>query len=1223
MRHLQLVLVIFFVMACGDNRPLELTDSSVVSQAAINRRQACNNLDLFGNATTHQNTINLLICLGLEQLEQQLVQNIDSIGSDDWDKALGWIGQGLFTDAKKRGSFFKRVAYLKFNHGFDQLDRLFKHLGEKHSKAISLLIEQMDENTLSDLINLVMDNKEIIPKLAKDLSHLFAILESNQDKWIEIIEHSRNSVEISTQKINFINSALKSLDSKKIKLTMAILRHWQNEAKIHLIIKRSNFTSTDFEKLFTLTSQYPGISDSLNKIKPYINSYQECSSSRNINFKTELTQLIKTLMQGSREQILDATIDSLSKLAIFESICSSNNYDSMLMVHNIINELISNPEWLDIISYLHVSMFEQDNEESLFYLIDLIGSKFIQDFNSFNLQLNHKTGHLSQVYDLIVGYGDQILEKSSVMVEILSQKSGLNLIESFTSKLEGLSETDKNLIISLVEDILFNAEFKPSELVQYWSLFLDQEIDILTNIQNNLGEKNESNRKAFLRVVKRLFESEEKTRSVLRFMTRDHLIGLLRIFSKDIFFEKSVKLPIQEIIKENTILESVVYTASELEKIRCINELNIGLRKVNFLPYMVNQFNDICSSADGYVLTDINQAIADFNYFLGDYDDLDAGLLFQSQFTNKYLDLILSFDHAFKSNGGVSRVLSELSIINTDFDLTRILYPALNLIETDLEQHPSSSEKFLDLGKFNDVLNFSLDFFKFSFKPVRKSLNHCRAEFNYGQIDCSNHKILTETYKNIFDLFIDKPNDLSLLDSLINLFDPAAGIDLPILKKKQDITMIELKDLLTLFYDLSGSDTREDIDYIDENGHQFRASLNILERLEIVIREISFLNNFYGAHFKNEVSKARNYYKKLKGLKFQVNLMEKSSGLMEKWGLLPSESSRRLFNVKQSYDSLIQSAETINSRNHAKTLQALIGSSVLASSPKSQKFNPFKLPNPADVNGHQGQLLVNLANLGLMKNISSLLHNSFTSLEDFNAFINSDFINQVNNSINKPNNLKLIRKIMNQFFGPEDYEIKKDIFVKLLRTISKLDHHNLTSVMRSIGEILALSSELSDINPEINNKHYQLISRLMDNLYDRADHLVVIIEAFAMSLKLTPQILSGLDLKEGIEIDEINLDQLPNLLHNGLEFLEFISAKYTTQEIATAFNKLKVILNKNQQGFYLIKELSNLDPRLFKLLMKYIGDSDRLDQLIAYLFQTNNQALAKMLQDAAMSFEVK
>jgi hypothetical protein len=61
---------------------------------------------------------------------------------------------------------------------------------------------------------------------------------------------------------------------------------------------------------------------------------------------------------------------------------------------------------------------------------------------------------------------------------------------------------------------------------------------------------------------------------------------------------------------------------------------------------------------------------------------------------------------------------------------------------------------------------------------------------------------------------------------------------------------------------LSGEKTKKEFIFYEKDSSR-KGLGTVLDRLEIVIRDISFLNNFYGAFFKNTVAEAKDYKKEI------------------------------------------------------------------------------------------------------------------------------------------------------------------------------------------------------------------------------------------------------------------------------------------------------------------------------------------------------------------------
>ena len=415
------------------------------------------------------------------------------------------------------------------------------------------------------------------------------------------------------------------------------------------------------------------------------------------------------------------------------------------------------------------------------------------------------------------------------------------------------------------------------------------------------------------------------------FLSKDSLLMLFEFFSKGMPFDLEEESEMaQEIVKfENTTL---VYRKPVRE---CLDQLTSNLSLGN--DFYLNVFNipQSCSSHfSGKLVFDSMLALQEVNkIFKQKYKEDLIGYtkLLSPQMMKDIFSSIVGLQFYFDHNEVIDESLEEIIAPLKEFlfekghvslfeNLIKILNRA-NKIDSTLTNKLIVESLRMNLSTkvrsemFWSVLEDAVD------TKIEVSTYDCEELIgDYDGNKCATKEIVKEKIQAIVNLLLEKTDsDNQILEEIISLFRRDIGIDIPrnIKQKKQkkySLSLIDLGKMLTDSY----RSRQYEVNYYLENIN-YKTNSSVLTRTEAIIKDIGFLDNFYGAFFMNKVSSSKKYVEQIKRLKSNVRLMKNTGGFFRKIGVFPESTRWQLNNILETYDGLWEAGEI----GYADQLQAL------------------------------------------------------------------------------------------------------------------------------------------------------------------------------------------------------------------------------------------------------------------------------------------------------------
>ncbi|MBC7714342.1 MAG: hypothetical protein H7177_13440 [Rhizobacter sp.] len=303
---------------------------------------------------------------------------------------------------------------------------------------------------------------------------------------------------------------------------------------------------------------------------------------------------------------------------------------------------------------------------------------------------------------------------------------------------------------------------------------------------------------------------------------------------------------------------------------------------------------------------------------------------------------------------------------------------------------------------------------------------------------------------------------------LLKSVKPGEGIDVPLNGSKTKKYRLTIKETFKYMYDASDKSfpiNNTKTYFQGPDGKNTNETLTTLERIEVVIRDVRFDNNYLGVAFLNGVTHAEDYNDEV----------AKRRGLLSKCIKIPvirclkpmsNDDLRQAQNALETFDSLldINNGRGLEPRlsygNFLRTFeQTLVASS--AKNAQEVQLNPLKEEYLLQHNGH---ILGDMTMMTAWSNVARVIRDRVgRKREDFDKFINSSEFNRVDKALlygfdlpqAGPSAERLLRKVLAVPAGE-----KQNISDNTIDWIASLNYDQTRLLEDTVSKILLMSSYL-------------------------------------------------------------------------------------------------------------------------------------------------------------------
>ncbi len=293
-------------------------------------------------------------------------------------------------------------------------------------------------------------------------------------------------------------------------------------------------------------------------------------------------------------------------------------------------------------------------------------------------------------------------------------------------------------------------------------------------------------------------------------------------------------------------------------------------------------------------------------------------------------------------------------------------------------------------------------------------------------------------------------------------------LEIPLYGKKRTKFRLTLEDNIRYLYDTSDRNlpvNNQFVKFVNEKNEEKKVNLTTLERVETVIREVRFGNNYLGATYLNFIVRGDDYVSDVKIRKRLMQLCVNTPGV--RCGRKMSDSDIRMAkNALESFDSLL---DVDNGRNMAPELRygnflkAFQQTLIASSARNAQELTLFPLSDEI-LKRHNGRVLGSLTMINAYSNAAWYVRDrigrtrkdfeAFLAREDFKrvdrAFMNGFDLNQA-----VPAAERIVKKLRSTYPGET-----QNLFRNTVDWLSSLSYDEARLVEDTIGRLMVVGSYL-------------------------------------------------------------------------------------------------------------------------------------------------------------------
>lgn len=991
------ILALAIVSSCTGQSPAELKNKISQDEDALSA--SCYGIKLDQSLLTKSNILKIFECGTWKDQYPDFYQSIVEIPEDSLNKILAPINDKIFYDLAKQKRFLDIVSFHEKQGDLQELGTfLDKALGEYNLLGqLNLVLNtaKFSQINRAQVLNFFSKDSEENKKAIIALSEFSKLYSQETSEWNKIFSPLNKG--FVQKKVVGVLDGLANLDSNLFWNSSAKIFDSQNDQGFKNWARESAGTADASSLLLTLTRHKDLVLDSYN-LKKILNEGIICgnrSSNKNFNIKTDLELITKmndlaTLDQtGYQKSILDG----MAKLIAFKNFCSTKTADESLDTFSRITNtiMLASDIERDYNFIQGVQKTFPKGEE--FALLDLLSNKGFESLHSFLIELeerNLQNSFSAESFKLIEASSDESMDFLANILKSISQDTKARSWYLNWSKMwKQLDEKQKLEFVNLLS-IAFDQDMQADKAISLLASVVTEFPDLTSTISQQFDDE------SYYDILKLQVEilSTDKVRSDMRrFFSHEGMISFLRTFirSRDFDYKGS------QIFKNSLILQRLVVAPEmkiqSLER-QCYTKLQQDYLNKKDYYTIVNTLPEICLNSlgefglVGQIYLWMNKLNKEFIGNTGKtfHDGIGVWSPGMIQFIFSAAvraDIFWDREHSLGVKDKLPLIQKDLEnpIVKERFQLI------LNLTQ-DISTKTSALDYFMteiamksdnDLKKEGRTLLSWIEKDPGSYLKIKSSTLSCKdLNPNIGANPCLSQSEFKKSVIEILEVMKRKnENGQSVITSLLRALHPKIGISLPMGSKKPRKKVFTLDEIIRFAHDLNTPATLKEFIYHNADSKtKFKGTT--VERLEVIIRDISFLDNFYGAYFKNELSQAENYKEKLNSSESLMGLLQGLGGPLRTFKSFPKESKWLIKNARQTYSSLGEIAHEYTqpeggTRNYADFIQGVLTIASSTSPLETQSFSAIRTPKVELVKGHNGIFITKVTQLSGLRHLSSWL----------------------------------------------------------------------------------------------------------------------------------------------------------------------------------------------------------------------------------------------------------
>ena len=1256
------------VQSCTGQKPADLKNSTTSRRAV---KGSCSSMVFEGQVLSKKNILNIFDCSGWEKKYPDLNLAIKNSDEKSIDHVFKVFNDNFFSTKEKRKASFELVANAEAR-------------GEM--------------NTLSHVLEKSLADHEILTQITKVLntdklksnekSAFMKVFSITNDENIKIVSAFKNIIKAYELNKSSLNNLLTNEDKNKLiekasALMGDISQNMDNQSwkQLSSIVHSDESpiqkwaigsANGDVNTLLDIIEE-PNFYNDISFLSSSLETGVRCGNRAStkdfyINVGQELKHIIEGLKFDDKESFERILLHGLTKFLAFQEFCEEKEQQQGInsfyaIIKHAFNVLPSAHDF-NFLKKIHV-VFGEDR----FRFLSFLKSKSFSGLRDLMIDLN-ADGRDEQIAKMLFEVlsevsSEDLITVSEMLNELATNDSKTKLwYGSWGTLWNGLSEKEKDDFITFT-GIFLSEGVRTSDVLNFLeSTFVAFPLlspDIARNLSDHIYQKD-------LRYAIKVLAQEKVQEQLSVFLSNKGLFEFIEIMTQEYVAPTTI---IQPIIHNKKIHSSYVEKSQTNESVQtrtCFKLLTENYERDTNYYNLVNTLPESCLNVLGsagfvgqiFLWMNSSEAYFKEHYQVNDFHSATGvwspGML-QFIFT-----AAVKADFVLSSNDGklgikqnldeIHRVMTDARLLETFHQFSKVYtsldrnlgldYRLLKFVNSknDAELNQITSDSFKLLGKSDSLVNVSI-------KP-----NHC-SEFdaNLGAKPCQSNASKVEGFLKILRILKRKnENENSLIKELVNWVHPSGGVELPFKKPTTRKHQASIDEMIRFLYDLSSKETMKSFKYHTENNVE-TVQGTVIDRLEVIIRDIGFSNNFYGAYFKNQVASSTDYRQNLIDSEKLLKLLDNSGGMFRGVKSLPDDSKHRLKNARQTYGSLLDLSDNYPQsdgtfRSYGPFIQSLLSAIGTSSKLSTQKFNAYRIPSERVVEGHNGIFLTTIVEMSGLRHLSQFVRSRFdANLSELNSTnfkrINNNLIarhelNKIQNAFqlvldkyldNDRNQINLIIKDAVGFFSnlkTNEQKLMEEIALKAMLLLSdkNVSNRNIETLAKMMEMFIEMWPEMREIIFDLDNKEHllSLINNSLNSLVSNPSELNRVTDVLVLSSLFDIQ-----DFKNLLADREIKL-----------KLTSFLNQIVTMQDFQSDLNWAKTfqaVLSPTDTQWESLKSwyqtaLSEKQDKLtVSLLISFLGEKTdneyRLKGAMDELFLNHRPELEQFLSETFKSLEFK
>lgn len=1092
---LGLLATTLLLTSCTGQGPADIKNSTSSSYEPAN--PVCAEIKIDENVLSHKNISNIFDCSGWVKKYPKISEALRRTPPSAMDNVLNVFNRPMMTNRVQQKKFFEEITKAQELGQMTALSKLLEKSIQKSSPLIQLqkllTKNSIDEADRTAILSFVSKDYKVNIENLKAVHALAQVFENYKPVFKKILQEDKDE-RFHLRMINFLDDITNKLDS----------RYWQYISKIiygdRSPIKKwtVNGLNSDFTLLMKVIEK-EGFDKDIRYLTDSLRKPIECKNEAYakdfiVDINQDLSLKIESLKNDRAEDFERVILHGLTAYLSFQEFCGeekeTKGVKSFFNVLNYVFELI--PSTHDYVFFQEIHrIFGKDK----FLFLDFLNTKSFSELRDLLVILN-TTGNDAELVKnlslLMAETSDENLKVLSNWIAELSSEKGQTYewYKAWSKFWNSLNKNEKEDIIKFF-GVAFDEDINMASVFGMIINIFEAFPELSTSIFNHRADPGFQDD---LTVLVDIFSDENLKEELAQFYSSKGLFEIVRLVtqSRQDYNPRALShRPSSHLIDETYIIERNSEQKTSLVR-DCYTSLSKRYSKDPSYYGLVNNLSSACQTVlpqVGYVGQIYSWMFHLNKFFLAEYgiDDFhgSAGVWAPGMLHTIFSAGIRANKTIVSTDGvrGVSKNAKDLHKGMTDpyflesfhlfsrlYHQTSILVPfeprIQNYLErkTDQELNKITASVFDLLEKHPSRLNF---------KVVRTNCEDL--DKGHGADPCIN-KEEVKKYSQELIRVLKRKNEkgITLIQELLRWLHPEGGIDLPFGNNPKSKHITNLDEIITFLYDLSSPETVKEFYYLNKDGKSVKTKGSSIDRLEVVIRDIGFHNNFYGAYFMNEVSQAPKYKPKVVASRSLMTWLKRFRGVLISLMGLDPEASWKLFNVQATFPSLIEVGDEYkqrdgSTRTYGPLIQSLLAAVVKSSKTYSQYFNAFSKPNRNQVEGHNGVFLTKVTQMSGLRHLAALVRARFKNL----AVLDTPEFKIINNNLFGRVKLAFlqhhIQKMLDQYFDNDRNQMNL-VLVDLIDYISDLSMEE-----QKLWEEVVVKTMLLISDKNVSDKYIELM----------------------------------------------------------------------------------------------------------------------------------------------------